>query len=147
MPQGDWWQELAEKVREFPQGDLTSWGIPFVVPDAPLVVAQGMDEIRIPMRGKADYICFLHDWLQDPASARPTSGGSLGSPESTFCPSFVTWTLSASPPGSTKTDVCRPSFRKGGEPLTLPSRSNEVRSAADTIRLTLVCSHRTMDMR
>ena len=70
----DWWQELAERVRGYPEGDQRSWGIPFRMGTGRerrvILVRKGSDEVTIPLRGKADYICVLHEWRQLPEDVR-----------------------------------------------------------------------------
>lgn len=65
----EWWQKLAEAVRGYPEGAQTPWGIPFDMAGGPrsrVVLVRKGDEVRIPLRGKADYVCLLHEWRQIP---------------------------------------------------------------------------------
>jgi len=70
---GEWWQKLAEHVREYPEGKQTSWGIPFEMGtgrQARVIRVRKGEEVRIPLRGKADYVCFLHEWCQLPEDVK-----------------------------------------------------------------------------
>lgn len=78
---GDWWKQVAERVRRYPSGDVTSWGIPFKMaqeagPRA-VVVSSDRSEIRIALNASADYVCVLHEWFQIPEeihSQQPAEG-------------------------------------------------------------------------
>ena len=67
---GEWWQELAEHVRGYPEGEVTSWGIPFTAGSGRvrrvIVVARRRPAVTIKLRGLADYVCLLHEWRQLP---------------------------------------------------------------------------------
>ena len=72
---GKWWGELAREVRGFPQGEQTSWGIPFELGSSEgprtILLRDGTESVRIPIRGKASHLCVLHSWHQRPEDCRP----------------------------------------------------------------------------
>ena len=77
---GEWWQKLAEAVRGYPEGAQTPWGIPFEMAggtrDRAVLVRKG-EEATVPLRGKANYVCLLHEWRQLPEQVHyenPTEG-------------------------------------------------------------------------
>ncbi len=81
VPKSDWWQDTAKRVREMPRGRQTSWGIPFRMASGAgpnvLVLDRDRPAVTIPVKGKASYLCFLHDWHQHPSTLRqndPTEG-------------------------------------------------------------------------
>ena len=67
---GEFWAELKEDVLKFPGGDQQSWGIPFRMGDGTrdrvVLAAKGKPDVRIPLRGTTDFLCFLHEWAQLP---------------------------------------------------------------------------------
>ncbi len=70
---GEWWQKVAERVRGYPEGEQASWGIPFQMSDGAqhrVILVRKGQEVRIPLRGKASYLCILHEWLQLPDAVR-----------------------------------------------------------------------------
>lgn len=70
IPKGEWWRELAAKLRAYPTGSQKPWGIPFRMGEADglraVSVAKGKPEITIDLGGKADFVCVLHQWYQIP---------------------------------------------------------------------------------
>ena len=78
---GEFWAKLKEEVLGFPEGEQQSWGIPFRMGegnrDRVILVSAGRPPVRVPLRGSADYMCFLHDWRQLPEDtdwAMPSEG-------------------------------------------------------------------------
>ena len=69
-----WWRGLADSVRAYPEGEQTSWGIPFHMSagKAPRVAlaAKGRADVVIPVGKRADYVCLLHEWRQMPHEIR-----------------------------------------------------------------------------
>lgn len=74
VPKDGWWQELVARVRDWPSGIQTSWGIPFrmgVTPGARAIfVDKTREPVAVPIGGKATHLCFLHSWEQMPADTR-----------------------------------------------------------------------------
>ncbi len=66
----EWWRDLAGRVRKYPEGAQESWGIPFSMGEGKqarvILVSKGRPAVTVPLRGKADFICLLHEWLQVP---------------------------------------------------------------------------------
>lgn len=66
----EWWQELARRVRDYPQGEQRPWGIPFAMGTGRerrvILVCKNSEEVTIAVRAKADYVCYLHQWWQLP---------------------------------------------------------------------------------
>ena len=79
---GPWWRELAGHVRGYPQGRQTAWGIPFQMGRGrAILVAQRTDDVAIPLTGRADFLCLLHEWRQLPQEISredPTEGLVVG---------------------------------------------------------------------
>jgi len=89
--QGEWWRELAERVRTYPEGEQTSWGMPFRMGGGKarrvLLVAKGRPAVTVPIGAQADFLCVLHEWRQLPESLRqedPTEGLVVGEYELTY---------------------------------------------------------------
>jgi len=66
----EWWRKLADAVREYAVDDQQAWGIPFKMagesgPRA-ICLTKGNRESIIPLSGKADFLCILHNWHQMP---------------------------------------------------------------------------------
>jgi len=88
---GDWWRELADHVRAYPQGRQRSWGIPFRMaggegPRVALVTA-GRAAVRIALRGRARFLCVLHEWRQMPEEVHwqePREGLVVGEYEAAY---------------------------------------------------------------
>jgi hypothetical protein len=81
---GEWWRKLRERVRAYPEGKQTSWGVPFAMAKGTgprvVLVADG-DEVTVPLKGRADFVCVLHEWRQLPGSHNrkdPTEGLVVG---------------------------------------------------------------------
>ncbi len=70
---GRWWKELAAHVGDYPQGPQTAWGVPFRMgrKRRVILVAKGKAEVTVPLTGRADFICLLHEWRQLPETLRP----------------------------------------------------------------------------
>jgi len=70
VPAASWWQELARRVRKFKPGRQVAAGLPFLFPvrrDGRVVLlARGGPEITVPVEGRADYVCLVHEWAQLP---------------------------------------------------------------------------------
>ena len=80
---GEWWQKLAEHVRTYPEGEQSSWGIPFLMGGKCRVIMakKGRPDVRVPLRGRADFVCVLHEWrqlAQDICREDPTEGLVVG---------------------------------------------------------------------
>lgn len=78
---GQWRRELKQKVLKYPQGDQTSWGMPFRMARGAghrvILVAKGRPAVRIKLAGRADFLCILHEWHQLPGTIKkedPTEG-------------------------------------------------------------------------
>ena len=75
---GAWWRQLAARLKDYPQGPQAPWGIPFVMPAGRAVLAAAdRAPAAIPIRGRADYLCLLHEWAQQPEDVhhdRPQEG-------------------------------------------------------------------------
>ena len=70
---GKWRKELAEHVRSYPTGRQAAQGIPFRLADGArrvILAAAGRKEVIIPLRGRANYICLVHEWRQLPKTIR-----------------------------------------------------------------------------
>jgi len=71
---GQWWRDLAEKIRKYPTGLQKSWGIPFRMggDSGPRVISVTKDtsDVVIDIGAKANYLCFLHEWNQIPETIR-----------------------------------------------------------------------------
>jgi hypothetical protein len=72
---------LAEQVAKYPEGTQASWGIPFLMGSAGgarvILVSKGLPEVKVNLRGKADFLCLLQDWFQLPEDTdreHPTEG-------------------------------------------------------------------------
>ena len=66
-PRGRWWKQLAQRVREYPSGRVTAWGIPFQAGKGrAILTAKGRGEVTIRLAGRADFLCLLHEWPQLP---------------------------------------------------------------------------------
>jgi hypothetical protein len=72
---------LAEQVAKYPQGEQAPWGIPFLMASAGkarvILVSKARPQVRVNLRGKADFLCFLQEWFQLPEDTRrqdPTEG-------------------------------------------------------------------------
>jgi len=69
---GSWWRELEQKLFEYPEGEQTPWGIPFRMARGSgrrvILTAKGRPPVTIRLRGKADFLCILHEWHQLPES-------------------------------------------------------------------------------
>jgi hypothetical protein len=65
-----WWRDLAARIHSYPEGPQKPWGIPFRMgSDAGLrvaLVAQGREPVSVALRGLADYLCLLQEWVQLP---------------------------------------------------------------------------------
>jgi len=75
VPRDEWWQQLAERVRErYPTGTERAWGIPFAARASAglraVLVAKGGPAVTVPVGKAATFLCFLHSWEQLPASVR-----------------------------------------------------------------------------
>ena len=88
---GEWWRNLAERVRAYPEGKQTSWGIPFHMAEGAgcraILAAKGRPETTVRLRGKADFLCVLHEWHQLPETIRredPTEGLAVAEYELTY---------------------------------------------------------------
>lgn len=79
---GAWWRELAKHVAGYPSGRQTAQGIRFSMGQGRAVLATREDgDVRVPLSGKATYVCFLHEWRQLPDAVRskdPTEGLVIG---------------------------------------------------------------------
>jgi len=76
----EWWRKLRDRVRDYPEGKQTPWGVPFLMGAGRgprvILVADG-DEVTVPVNGRADFVCLLHEWVQLPGAANqedPTEG-------------------------------------------------------------------------
>ena len=71
-----WWQGLAARVREYPEGEQTSWGMPFGMAGGKgprvILVAEGRPEVTVKIGRQADFLCILHEWHQLPGSIKST---------------------------------------------------------------------------
>ena len=71
---GEWWQKLAEAVGKYPEGRQTPWGIPFRMAEGKgprvILAAKGRPDATVRLRGKATFLCFLHEWRQLPETVR-----------------------------------------------------------------------------
>ena len=70
---GPWWKQLAKHVAKYPKGKQSVWGIPFRASESGrvIVATAGRDETVIRLTGRADFVCFLHDWRQRPDDVSP----------------------------------------------------------------------------
>lgn len=76
------WQVWKKRIKEFPRGKQTSWGIPFEMAAATagqnvIMLTQGSGDIAVPIAAKAAYLCLLLEWMQLPSSITaedPTEG-------------------------------------------------------------------------
>ena len=85
VPKNEWWQGLADRVRKYPTGQQTAWGIPFsFVPTSRrrvIMLTGQKPEVKIPLNGRADYVCIVHEWAQIPetvSSTNPQEGIVIG---------------------------------------------------------------------
>ena len=74
-PRTKFWKYLRKRIGEYPTGEYNSWGIPFELarsakPRA-IVADQGSDDVVVRLGGRADHLCFLHQWEQVGETARP----------------------------------------------------------------------------
>ena len=71
---GDFWRGLREHVRTYPDGEQTSWGIPFEMGEGKgaraMLVAKGRPEVTVKVNATADFVCVLHEWRQLPGDTR-----------------------------------------------------------------------------
>jgi hypothetical protein len=70
---GEWWRKMAGRVRGYPEGAQRPWGVPFEMPSGTgkrVILVRAGEEVTIPLRGKADYVCLLHEWLRRPEDVR-----------------------------------------------------------------------------
>ena len=69
-PRDPWWGDLAQTVRELPEGRQDSWGVPFDMPEGSglrvVMCRNDSQPVEIDVGGKADYVCLLHAWCQTP---------------------------------------------------------------------------------
>jgi hypothetical protein len=79
--EGEFWEELAERVGGYPAGRQESWGIPFQMGEGEagrvVLVSREQPEVTVPLEGKADFLCLLHEWRQLPEDIEredPTEG-------------------------------------------------------------------------
>ena len=67
---GKFWKGLAEWVGNLPAGKQNPWGIPFSMAGARAkrraIVLRAGDEVSIPVKGTADYVCLLHIFQKAP---------------------------------------------------------------------------------
>jgi len=72
---GEWWRDLAGTVREYPEGEGDSWGVPFAMGTGKvsrvILFSQDRPEVTVPLGGRADYVCLLHEWHQMPQDNHP----------------------------------------------------------------------------
>ncbi|MFW6189161.1 MAG: CehA/McbA family metallohydrolase [Planctomycetota bacterium] len=77
---GEWWMDLAERVRGYAEGEQRPWGIPFTMGRGRrrrVLLVRGGQEAAVPVNGRADYLCLLHEWPQLPEDVDgedPTEG-------------------------------------------------------------------------
>jgi len=71
---GEWWEKLAEAVGKYPEGQQAPWGVPFAMSagKGPRVVlaAKGRPDVTVKLRGKATFLCLLHEWRQLPETIK-----------------------------------------------------------------------------
>ncbi|MBM4041499.1 MAG: hypothetical protein FJ290_23605 [Planctomycetes bacterium] len=71
---GEWWQKLAEAVGKYPEGGQAPWGVPFTMAKGKgprvILAAKGRPDVKVPLRGKATFLCLLHEWRQLPETIR-----------------------------------------------------------------------------
>ena len=64
------WQQLAEQIGKYPEGNQKSWGIDFAMGKGRnkrvIKLAKSDPEVLLPIKNKANYLCFLHSWYQLP---------------------------------------------------------------------------------
>jgi len=72
---------LAERVAKYPEGKQAPWGIPFLMGAGSrgrvVLVSKGRPQVRVALRGLADFLCLLHEWFQLPEDTNredPTEG-------------------------------------------------------------------------
>lgn len=72
----DWWRKLAARIGKYPEGQQKPWGIPFQMARGagPRVVLVNKESgaVTIALRGKATYLCILHEWPQIPRTIKMT---------------------------------------------------------------------------
>ena len=72
VPKDAWWHEVVQRVRAYPRGDQTSWGVPLKLAKGAgarvIMVSRETSPVEIPVNAKADYLCLLHAWEQTPES-------------------------------------------------------------------------------
>jgi hypothetical protein len=85
VPAQAWWQDLARRIRKFKPGRQMAAGLPFSFParkDGRVVLlAKGRPDITLPIGGRADYVCFVHEWAQIPETitwGQPREGLAVG---------------------------------------------------------------------
>ena len=76
-----WWQELLKRVRDYPEGRQRSWGVPFTMGKGRgprvILVMEKSGAVTVPVNGRADFVCILHEWVQLPGTVQqkdPTEG-------------------------------------------------------------------------
>ncbi len=71
---GEWWRELAAHIQAYPEGRQAAWGIPFRLGDEGgprvILVGKGRPRVTVELRGRADFLCVLHEWRQLPEEIR-----------------------------------------------------------------------------
>ncbi len=69
-----WEQALLQRVEAYPSGEQTAWGVPFKMgePGRPRVILAAADapEAVVKVNQNADYLCLLHEWVQQPGDTR-----------------------------------------------------------------------------
>ena len=72
---------LAERVAKYPEGKQAPWGIPFLMGTGGrgrvILVSKGRPQVKVNLRGLADFLCILHEWFQLPEDTNrkdPTEG-------------------------------------------------------------------------
>ena len=75
-PKDEWWQRLAESVsKHYPTGPQRAWGVPFQMAEGQgpraLLVTKDRPEVTVPLKGLADFVCFLHRWEPFPPKVQP----------------------------------------------------------------------------
>lgn len=82
---GSFFRDLAKRIREYPVGRQTAWGIPFDMGAGTagrvIMVARNLPEVVVKLDGRADFLCILHAWEQIPSTVQrqnPREGLAVG---------------------------------------------------------------------
>jgi hypothetical protein len=71
---GEFLRDLAKRVRQYPAGKQTVWGIPFEMGDGKaarvVIVAGSLPDVVVKINSQAHYLCVLHTWVQSPPTVQ-----------------------------------------------------------------------------